>query len=907
MVLVVLSVGPGSAGMIGEDDFFISTASSRFPDCAYNSVDGKYLVIWSEMVAIKGRFVTVDGSASGSPFGISDAGYSALYPCVVYNAINNEFLVLWDQYQRPGGPWAQRINASTGALIGGNFGVGTAPGDGSRPVAAWNPSRNNYLVAYWSLSETFGQAVSNTGAMIGPTFNISNDGSVFSGFPAISYGSCHDRYLVTWDYSPADHYDAIRGQVINAADFSLYGSQIVVSDRLAECRSAIAYDPNNCRWFVQYQEIADPAYGFDQYGQFISDEGMLIGSPIPIAHTPVFEGETILGRDIAFAPGMGRYFCVYVVPEDAMAGMEMYPDGQPVRPQVIPGVGPGYFIHTNCADTKLNRFLTVWESLIGRDFYIRGQVYQCDTDVTSPTASGAYSVGSVVDVAVTFARKAFVTGAPLLRLETGATDRDAVYVSGGGTNTLTFRYTVVGGDSAADIDYKSSDALVLNGGTIKNEDGVAIDLILAAPGAVQSLGYHKQIVIDTQNATVTNITSTKANGTYRSGAQIYVQVTFNDVVYVTGLPRLELETGPVDRSAPYSSTGSGTNTLTFLYAVQPGDLSPDLDVTGVNALSLNGGTIKDVANNPANLTVPQPGGVGSLGYNKNLVIDAERPTVASVTSLTLDGAYGPGDLINIQVRFSEVVVVTGTPQLELELGMTDRKINYGSGSGSNVLAFPYTVQLGDTSADLNYKTTTSLTQNGGTIKDVAGNFSNLTLPAPGAQRSLGYNKNLVVNSIAAARLWTDGALVNLNSKALYYKKGSVGYVEEPERTRGIRIEGTISVSEGDPVCVGGTMATAAGGERYVLVSTISTCGSAAVGPLGATNRALSDALMEGLYVTAWGKVLAEPVGNTFFISDGSDSVGIKVIVNVTPGVSMGDFVTVRGAAGFDSGRVIYVR
>src|SRR6185369_862230 len=88
-----------------------------------------------------------------------------------------------------------------------------------------------------------------------------------------------------------------------------------------------------------------------------------------------------------------------------------------------------------------------------------------------------------------------VTGTPLLALNDGGT---ASYVGGSGANTLTFNYTVAAGQTKADLDYISSGALVLNGGTIKINGGSddAI-LALAAPGVGGSLGFNKNLVIDT--------------------------------------------------------------------------------------------------------------------------------------------------------------------------------------------------------------------------------------------------------------------------------------------------------------------------------------------------------------------------------------------------------------------------
>jgi len=133
------------------------------------------------------------------------------------------------------------------------------------------------------------------------------------------------------------------------------------------------------------------------------------------------------------------------------------------------------------------------------------------------------------------------------------------------------------------------------------------------------------------------------------------------------------------------------------------------------------------------------------------ITDATAPTVQSVSSSTADGTYKAGDVITINVLFSEAVTVNttgGTPQLTLETGSTDQTVSYSSGSGTNTLAFSYTVQNGDTSADLNYKATSSLALNGATIQDAAGNNATLTLPALASGDSLAGNSALVIDTTA---------------------------------------------------------------------------------------------------------------------------------------------------------------
>ncbi len=166
------------------------------------------------------------------------------------------------------------------------------------------------------------------------------------------------------------------------------------------------------------------------------------------------------------------------------------------------------------------------------------------------------------------------------------------------------------------------------------------------PGAIQC------VLLDTTAPTVTNVTSTTADGFYRAGSTLAVTVTFSEQVIVTGTPQLALNSGA---TGTYSS-GSGTNTLVFVYTVAAGQNSADLDSTSTSALMLNGGSIKDAANNPATLTLPTPGAAGSLGANKNIVIDTTPPTVAYAGNT---GSYTVDQQVNITCTAADTVGGSG--------------------------------------------------------------------------------------------------------------------------------------------------------------------------------------------------------------------------------------------------------
>ena len=276
------------------------------------------------------------------------------------------------------------------------------------------------------------------------------------------------------------------------------------------------------------------------------------------------------------------------------------------------------------------------------------------------------------------------------------------------------------------------------------------NLVLTDTATNASAAYSASITqasdsIDANYPTVSSVSSSTSDGSYNAGDTIAVTVTFNEIVNVSNTPQLLLDMVGTDRQANYAS-GDGNVTLTFDYVVQPGDTSADLDYTSVNALTLNGGTIKDASGNVAILTLAAPGAADSLGANKNIIIDTTAPTVTGVSSSTADGSYKEGDLVVVQVTFLEAVIVDGTPQITLETGATDRTVNYSSGSGTAVLDFNYTVQADDTSDNLDYNGTNGLALNGGSIKDAAGNDANLTLATPGEENSISDNQSIVIDT-----------------------------------------------------------------------------------------------------------------------------------------------------------------
>ena len=135
------------------------------------------------------------------------------------------------------------------------------------------------------------------------------------------------------------------------------------------------------------------------------------------------------------------------------------------------------------------------------------------SSVNSTTPNGSYKAGTVIPITIAFSENVTVNtagGTPTLSLSDGGT---ATYVSGSGTSTLTFNYTVASGENNSQLDYASTTALILNGGTIQDAAGGDAILTLASPGSAGSLGANTTIVIDTEVPSVTVSTLVTNNNT----------------------------------------------------------------------------------------------------------------------------------------------------------------------------------------------------------------------------------------------------------------------------------------------------------------------------------------------------------------------------------------------------------
>ena len=223
-------------------------------------------------------------------------------------------------------------------------------------------------------------------------------------------------------------------------------------------------------------------------------------------------------------------------------------------------------------------------------------------------------------------------------------------------------FTVAGGNSARTVSNVAVSGqavtLTLNPAVEHGETGIRVSY---GPGANptqdaagnDALGLSNQPVTnntgDTAAPTVSAIAITSRpdrNATYSAGKDIEVTVTFSETVVVTGTPRLSLNVGGVSRTAAYRS-GAGAAAV-FVYMVADGE-SDDVGVSvEANSLTLNGGRIRDGANNNALLTHD------GLAANAGHKVDGIKPALAANGGAVVNGA-------TLRLTYDEALDGSSTP------------------------------------------------------------------------------------------------------------------------------------------------------------------------------------------------------------------------------------------------------
>jgi len=308
--------------------------NAREAALAYDDSRDQFLVVWAGSSTTAGmganeleiwgqRVSAADGALLGGTIRVSamgadgDASRSAFHPDVAYNRVDGEFLVVWhgdDADDNVVEVYGQRINASTGALVGATgFAIsqmGSNPADGAyrgqHAAVAYDRENSSYLVVWEGdhdaaslvdeAFEIFGQRLWPDGTLLGtPGFRISamgadGDPDYDARRPDVAYHPQTQEYLVVWAGEDggalADEEYEIYGQRLDAAGNAIGDDDFRISTMGEDGNAAykafhprVAFVPNDAYLVVWRGDDGSPQGddAFEIYAQFLEGDGAATG------------------------------------------------------------------------------------------------------------------------------------------------------------------------------------------------------------------------------------------------------------------------------------------------------------------------------------------------------------------------------------------------------------------------------------------------------------------------------------------------------------------------------------------------------------------------------------------------------------------------------------------------------
>lgn len=306
-----LAIGP-------QVNISLATGKQIDPAVAYDSVNNRFLIVWTDQrndtgqpywveTDVYGQLINADGSPYGDVIPVSVlSGKSQASPKVAFDPVNKIFLVVWgDDRDRinnwdygPTNTYGQLINTD-GSLYKSNFKISYLTDSCYHMLVpfglVFDPSHQEFMIGMGGTIECsyvhniYGRFIKTVDLLSGslspttnPIFPITSFTEGYGVWRAIlSHNSNDGRFLVAYGRDDDKH---IHGKLLNN-DGTFYNEEFTISTTLGpydrgNAINSVAFDPSNNRFLALW----DTAYNdFNIRGQLINADGTLYGSEIIIS------------------------------------------------------------------------------------------------------------------------------------------------------------------------------------------------------------------------------------------------------------------------------------------------------------------------------------------------------------------------------------------------------------------------------------------------------------------------------------------------------------------------------------------------------------------------------------------------------------------------------------------------
>ncbi len=304
--------------------------------------------------------------------------------------------------------------------------------------------------------------------------------------------------------------------------------------------------------------------------------------------------------------------------------------------EVVVRLAPGTPPHTRCTDGDNSRICSAENDPLTHGATHRFPVARSPpvqvssvSLATGPGGNGVWDAGETVAVEVAFSGAVTVegpAGSPTLAVLLDGARRAAAYVSGSGTDTLRFAWTVTGEDAGARRARLVANGIATGEATIVDSAGRAAALDYAVAPYVTGVSF----------APVPS-----GDGYWSKGETLAVRLSFSEAVSVLdGSPAVEVAVGSRKGAVEYAS-GSGTDTLVFSRAFAGGRWRAEIIALVADSLRLEGARI-----------VGRESGLAAEPGHPGARADGEEPQALTAAFAALPAGHG-GVAFTFELAFSE--------------------------------------------------------------------------------------------------------------------------------------------------------------------------------------------------------------------------------------------------------------
>ena len=326
-------------------------------------------------------------------------------------------------------------------------------------------------------------------------------------------------------------------------------------------------------------------------------------------------------------------------------------------------------------------------------------------DTAAPNAPTLALASGLVASSVSLTQA--TTGTGVLTVA-GESAGSASVILTGVSGTINRTITTSGSASPQPLVLTAADVALLGSGVVN------VQATVRDAAGNDSLDDSISFTLQTSKPVVQSVSDNVAGVLTRAQTSITYTMTFDRAVF--GLTAADFTVTNATLNSVSMSLDSTVATLS---------LTPASGVAGNIGITLAANGVFDSANN-----------FNDVFTTNAQVIDTLKPSVSSITLSSSTPALSTiktGTQVFADVLFSEVVQVSGTPRLNLQIGSNSRIATYASGTGTDTLRFAYTVASGDADSNGVSVSAGSISLPSGaqsaTLRDVNGNDATLSFSA----------------------------------------------------------------------------------------------------------------------------------------------------------------------------------